>query len=267
VSNGIRLVLSDVDGTLVSPAKVLTPEAIDVVARLHEAGILFAVTSGRPPRGLTMLVEPLHLTTPLVGFNGGLVVNPDMSVLHELTIRDDVVPQVIEILNANALSIWVYQGTDWFVLDRDGPHVAHEATVTEFEPSQLASFDGLHGDIVKIVGVGDDPTKVASATTALDQQFASAVSATTSQTYYLDVTNRDANKGVVVDFLARHFGLVRSEIAVIGDAANDVLMFERAGLSIAMGNAANAVKAQATYVTSSNEDNGFAKGVEKYVLT
>ena len=214
-----------------------------------------------------MLIEPLHLTTPLVGFNGGLVVNPDMTVLHELTIRDDVVPDVIEILTDHSLSVWVYQGTDWFVLDRHGPHVDHEATVTQFEPTQLASFDGLRGDIVKVVGVGDDPRSVASATAALDRQFVGDVSATTSQPYYLDVTNRDANKGVVVAFLAETLAVERGEIAVIGDAANDVLMFERAGLSIAMGNATRAVKRRANKTTASNEQNGFAAALEKYILT
>ncbi|MGB7103797.1 MAG: Cof-type HAD-IIB family hydrolase [Acidimicrobiales bacterium] len=266
MSQAVRLVLSDVDGTLVTPEKILTAETIAAVQRLNNAGIHFAVTSGRPPKGLIMLIEPLSLTTPLGGFNGGLMTDENLTILQELTIKDDLVQPIIDVLFSYGLSVWVYQGTDWFVLDLDGPHVAHESAVCQFSPTQLGSFDGVRGDIIKVVGVIDDPAIMASTTTALIQRFASDVSATNSQTYYLDVTHHDANKGKVVGFLAEKYSLDRSEIATIGDMANDVLMFRKSGLSIAMGNASAGVKEQARYSTESNEDNGFALAMEKYIL-
>lgn len=266
MTNPIRLVLSDVDGTLVTPTKELTREAIRAVQRLNDDGIFFALTSGRPPKGLAMFIEPLNITTPLAGFNGGLVVNRAFDILQELTIRDDLVGAIIDTLSDAGVSVWVYQGTDWFVLDLNGAHVAHESAVCQFAPSQLANFDQVRGDIVKIVGVSDEPTRMASATVALDAAFAREVSATNSQTYYLDVTHQDANKGGIVDYLASAYKLDRSEIATIGDMDNDVLMFERSGVSIAMGNASDDVKAQASYATSSNEENGFALALERFVL-
>jgi Cof subfamily protein (haloacid dehalogenase superfamily) len=266
VSKPIRLVLSDVDGTLVTPDKQLTAGTIDAVRQLNEAGILFAVTSGRPPRGLRMLIEPLSLTTPLGGFNGGLMTDETLDILQELIVDDAVVGPIIELLDSHGLSVWVYQGTDWFVLDLEGPHVAHESDVCQFEPSQLRSFEGVRGDIVKIVGVTDDPALMASATTELNEKFAAYVSATNSQTYYLDVTHHDANKGKVVAFLAKQYGLERIEIATIGDMANDLLMFEKSGLSIAMGNASDDVKGRASFSTEGNDDNGFALAMEKYIL-
>ena len=92
----IAAVLADVDGTLVTSDKVLTPRAIRAVQQLHERGVLFAITSGRPPRGMRMLVEPLALKGPIAAFNGGMVVRPDMSVVDERTIPDDASPAVIE---------------------------------------------------------------------------------------------------------------------------------------------------------------------------
>jgi len=80
-TDAIRLLLADVDGTLVTPDKELTDRAVAAVRRLGDARILFAITSGRPPRGMSMLIEPLNLTTPIAAFNGGLMVNPDMSGL------------------------------------------------------------------------------------------------------------------------------------------------------------------------------------------
>jgi len=87
-----------------------------------------------------------------------------------------------------------------------------------------------------------------------------------SQAYYLDVTNKDANKGAVVEYLSRHLEVPAHEIATIGDQPNDVLMFKRSGFSIAMGNASNEVKAQAAAVTDSYNDEGFAKAMEAFVL-
>ncbi len=262
----IRLVLSDVDGTLITPEKDLTDEAVRAVKELGERGILFAITSSRPPRGLSMLIDPLSISTPMGGFNGGLIVDPRLHPLHQLTIKAEHVGPIIDALSSNGLSVWVYQGDDWFVLDLDGPHVARESKAVQFQPTQLTTFKTLRSDIVKIVGVSDDPKQIANATKAVNDQCAKDVSATSSQSYYLDVTNWRANKGAVVDFLSDHLSIDRDAIAAIGDAENDVSMFKRAGTSIAMGNATDDVKSKATHVTKANDDNGFAYAMEHFVL-
>jgi hypothetical protein len=258
--------LSDVDGTLVTSEKRLTDETLRAVQRLGEEGILFAITSGRPPRGLAMLIEPLELTTPIAAFNGGLIVDKELSTLEELSIKDEFVGSIIEILSANDLSVWVYQRTDWFVLDLNGLHVAHEAMICQFSPTEVATFDDVRGNIIKVVGVSDDPEVVARGIAALNKMLANDVSATSSQSYYVDVTHRDANKGSVVAYLTKNYTIDPSEIAVIGDMTNDVLMFARAGLSFAVANAPLDVQKVATHVTSSNNDNGFATAMDQYIL-
>jgi Cof subfamily protein (haloacid dehalogenase superfamily) len=262
----IRLVLSDVDGTLVNSTKELTDGAVRAVQRLRENGVLFAVTSGRPPKGLNMLINPLDITTPLAGFNGGLIVDRTFNTLQELPIGGDYVEPIIDVLQEHEVSTWVYQGTDWFVLDPKGPHVEHEAIVCEFDPTVLKNFDGVRGDVVKIVGVSDDETKMASAARALSERVGDDVSATNSQSYYFDITHRDANKGNVVRYLAQNFSIDPSEIATIGDQENDLLMFAVSGVSIAMGNATDEVKRKATHVTTTNDDEGFAHAVDTFVL-
>ena len=262
----IKLLLSDVDGTLVTKAKELTDRSIEAVHKLHDAGIHFAVTSGRPPRGMSMLVEPLALRAPLAGFNGGLVVEPGMDVIEERTIRQDLVAPTIGLLEASALTVWVYQGTEWYIRDPEGPHVARETHTVRFDPTVVDSFDGLETGIAKIVGVSDDFDAVAAAEAAAHERLGEHVSASRSQPYYLDITHPQANKGAVVTFLARRFEISEDEIATIGDMANDVLMFARSGLSIAMGNAHREVQRAARHVTTSNEEDGFADAVERYVL-
>ena len=266
MSARIRLLLSDVDGTLVTMDKKLTDRSIDAVHALDEAGIGFAVTSGRPPRGMSMLIEPLRLRTPLAAFNGGLVVDPEMEVVEERVVRGDLIAPVIALLESFGLSVWVYQGADWLVGDLDGPHVAREAHTVQFSPTLAESFDGVETDVAKIVGVSDDHDTVAAAAVAARERFGDDVSAARSQPYYLDVTHPEANKGRVVKFLSAKYGIPTEEIATIGDMPNDVLMFALSGLSIAMGNADREVQRAARRVTATNDEDGFARAVDRFIL-
>jgi Cof subfamily protein (haloacid dehalogenase superfamily) len=262
----IRLVIADVDGTLLTPSKVLTDRARSAVRRLRDAGIAFAITSGRPPRGLSMLVGPLELTTAIAAFNGGMLVGPDLSPIEEQILPTPLVGPLIEGLERRGLDVWVYRGTDWFVHNVDAPHVAREQWTVGFAPAVVDGFDGLHEGVVKIVGVGDDLPLVARSETEVRDEFGDHVSAARSQPYYLDVTHPNANKGAVVRRLSELLAIPTEAIASLGDMPNDVLMFALSGLSIAMGNASREVQRAARRVTSSNEDEGFAVAIERYVL-
>jgi Cof subfamily protein (haloacid dehalogenase superfamily) len=262
----IKLLLADVDGTLVTPDKVLTDRAVDAVRRLGEAGILFAVTSGRPPRGMSMLIEPLNLTTPIAAFNGGILVNRDMSVIEQRVVPEELVVPVAELNASFGLDTWVYRGADWYVPDPKGAHVARETATVRFEPKVMDSLDGLTSDVAKLVGVSDDLDAVARASAAAHDRFGDHVAAARSQPYYLDVTHPDANKGAVAQYLSRTREIPTDSIATIGDMPNDVLMFAHSGLSIAMGNASLEVQRAARRVTTSNADEGFANAVERFIL-
>src|SRR6195256_4350002 len=278
----IKLVLADVDGTLVTHEKVLTPRAIASVQALAEAGIAFAITSGRPPRGMQMFVEPLKLTTPLAAFNGGRFVRPDFSLVEQHVLARNTVEPILAIIKAHQLDSWIYRGNDWFVRERHGPHVDREEWTVKFPPTVVPDFKGLTNDVAKLVGVSDDLEAVCRCESAVRQQFAkkvharqsnplrespSLVSAARSQPYYLDVTHPDANKGFVVLRLSQMLGIPPDQIATIGDMPNDISMFTKSGISIAMGQASEEVKKAATYTTKSSEEEGFANAVQQYVLS
>jgi Cof subfamily protein (haloacid dehalogenase superfamily) len=262
----VRLLLADVDGTLVTQDKVLTDRAIDAVHRLHDAGVLFAVTSGRPPKGMSMLIEPLALTTPIAAFNGGLIVDSQMHTIEQRAVAKDVVGPVIDLMTSYGLDAWVYQGADWLLQNDKGPHVDREAWTVKFPPKVVKSYDGISDGVSKITGVTDDRDKINKATEAAQAKFGDTASVAQSQPYYLDVTNPEANKGGVVKFLAAKFDLSTDEIATIGDMPNDILMFTDSGTSIAMGNASQLVQQAARFVTTSNEDEGFANAVDRFIL-
>jgi Cof subfamily protein (haloacid dehalogenase superfamily) len=262
----IRLMLADVDGTLVTQDKVLTDRAITAVDRLRDAGILFAITSGRPPRGMAMLVEPLDLQTPIAAFNGGLLVDRDMTVIEQRVVPKPLVSPIAALMASFDLSVWLYRGADWYVPDPKGPHVDREAWTVKFQPKVMTSIKGLTDHVAKIVGVSDDHDAVSKASAAAHERFGNHVTAAASQPYYLDVTHPDANKGAVARYLAQKYKLTTDEIATIGDMPNDILMFAHSGLSIAMGNADPQVQRAARRVTATNENEGFADAVERFVL-
>jgi hydroxymethylpyrimidine pyrophosphatase-like HAD family hydrolase len=164
------------------------------------------------------------------------------------------------------MDAWVYSGKEWLIHDPEGAHVAREEWTVKFPPTVVRDF-GLSLDrAAKIVGVSDDYERVARGERGAREALAARASAARSQPYYLDVTHPDANKGMVVDTLSRLLSVPSDEIATIGDMPNDVQMFRKSGLSIAMGNASSEVKANAHYATDSYEDEGFAKAVERFVL-
>jgi Cof subfamily protein (haloacid dehalogenase superfamily) len=179
---------------------------------------------------------------------------------------DDVAASSIELIRARGLDAWVYRGNDWLITKADAPHVAREAWTVKFEPKIVGDVGEKLDAVSKIVGVSDDYDKVQRCEADAQAAFGQRASANRSQPYYLDVTHKQANKGAVLDFLSRYLKVPPAEIATIGDQPNDVLMFKRSGFSIAMGNASDQVKAQASVSTDSYNDEGFAKAMERFIL-
>lgn len=266
VASAVRLVVADVDGTLVTPGKILTPRARAVVQTILEAGIAFTITSGRPPLGMKTLIEELQLQDPISAFNGGLVVRPNLSVIREHLVPSETAQAVIDTLTTGKLDVWVYGGEEWYVRSRHGPHVDREEWTVRFAPTVVSTYEGLLDRVVKIVGVSDDHEAMARCVTEVQRQFGRRVSAALSQPYYVDVTHPKANKGEVVSALSALLAIPSAQIATIGDMPNDVLMFKQSGLSIAMGNASADVQRAATFVTTSNAEEGFARAMGRFVL-
>jgi Cof subfamily protein (haloacid dehalogenase superfamily) len=263
----ISLVLADVDGTLLTKDKVLTSRAADAVKALAAAGIAFAITSGRPPRGMAMLIEPLALRTPIAGFNGGVYVNPDLSVIESRTLDPATAKKAVALILDQGLDAWVYTVDEWLIRTLDAPHVTREAWTVKFNAKVVPEFTDAHlARAVKIVGVSDDLDLVAACEKLVQKTLGEKASAARSQPYYLDVTHSQANKGEVVATLSRLLNVPPEQIAAFGDMPNDVLMFRKSGFSVAMGNSSTEVKAQASAVTDSNEEEGFANAVDKFVL-
>jgi Cof subfamily protein (haloacid dehalogenase superfamily) len=233
-SKKISILLADVDGTLVDSQKRITARAKAAIEKLTEAGIKFAVTSGRPPRGMKMIVEAVKLSAPLAAFNGGMLVEPDtMKVLVQQTLDAEIAQNVIKRVGEFDLVVWVYAGVDWYIQDLNSPHREKEERTVQFPPKVVKNFDeALRQGVAKVVGVSDDYGLVAKAEKGIADEFEHgvharctttsrdcepSVSAARSQPYYLDITHPNANKGSVVEMLADLLKIPPADFATIGD--------------------------------------------------
>jgi Cof subfamily protein (haloacid dehalogenase superfamily) len=263
----ILAVLSDVDGTLVTTDKVLTPRTQAAAAALRANGIALTIISARPPRGLTTLIGPLAIDTLVIGFNGGMVVTPALTPVEEHLIDPRVARRAVELITARGAQPWLFSGQEWFVLDPNGPYVELEERTVQFPPTVVAEFGSRLDAAAKIVGVSADFALLAELEREGRTLFPGVASVARSQFYYLDITHALANKGHALLSLAKHLAVPPDEIATIGDGSNDVAMFAQSGLGVAMGNAGDEVKARADFVTDSNEEDGFAKAVELFFIS
>ena len=264
--SGISLVVSDVDGTLVDPDKRLTEASKRAVHRLRERGIGFTIVSSRPPVGLRMLVEPLALALPLGAFNGCTIVAPNLHAIEQHFVPEAAAREAIAMLTAFAADIWVFTTDGWLVQNLSGHYVPRERRTIQAEPRLVESFAPHLAHAAKIVGSSPDFARLAECEAATRKALDGRASVARSQSYYLDITPPGFSKGTFVEHLSATLAIPPGSIAVLGDMENDVEMFRRAGLAIAMGNASADVKQRARFVTASNEEEGFALAVERYIL-
>jgi Cof subfamily protein (haloacid dehalogenase superfamily) len=258
----IALVVSDVDGTLLTKNKTLTDGARSAVRRLHEAGIGFTIVSSRPTLGMRFLIEPLQITLPVGAFNGSSIVDPQLKPIEQHLIPASAVQRTLEVLNEFGVDIWLFTNDAWLTRNPDGEYVPHEKLAIRADPTIVTDFTPYLAGACKIVGASSDAPLLERCEAAMQKALGTQATAIRSQTYYLDITPPGHDKGTFVQAIARLQGVATDAVATIGDMRNDLAMFRTSGVSIAMGNAADEVKQRATHVTRSNEDEGFAGAIE-----
>ncbi|HTH96863.1 MAG TPA: HAD family hydrolase [Stellaceae bacterium] len=263
----IRLLLSDVDGTLVGSGKQLTPATLSAVARLHRVGILLSIASSRPPRGLAATIEALGIEAPVAAFNGGVLVKPDLSIIDSHFLPADLGHAVVGLLAQRGIDAWLFTDARWYLTNPAGPRIQLERVTVGFEPDIVSQFPAdAFQRIGKIVGVSNDYDRLAACEAEMRARFGTSLAASRSQAYYLDMTHPGASKGNVVGMLSRAMSIDPAQIAAIGDGANDVSMIEAAGYGIAMGNAVDELKRVADAATGAANDDGFAQAVDTLIL-
>jgi Cof subfamily protein (haloacid dehalogenase superfamily) len=262
----IALVVSDVDGTLLTKEKVLTDRASAAVRKLQQAGIGFTITSSRPAIGMHFLVRTLQITLPVGPFNGSSIVAPDMKPIEQHLLPEAATRRSLKMLSDFGIDIWLFTNEQWLTRTPQGEYVPREKLAIKADPTIIDDFTPYVARACKVVGSTSDPELLIRCEQAMEHELGAQATAVRSQTYYLDVTPPGHNKGTFVQAMAKRLGISTEAIATIGDMQNDVAMFKESGLSFAMGNASDDVKRHASRLTASNEENGFALAMETILL-
>jgi Cof subfamily protein (haloacid dehalogenase superfamily) len=260
----IQLVISDIDGTLITSNHEVTEATKRTAAQLYDAGLSLTLSSSRPPRSIVPLAKELKLGAPFASFNGALITTMAGEIKLRSTIDPEIMARIKAIADGSGLGLWLYDENGWWA-DRRDAFVDREAHTSGFEPEFQGYAERLTEGVVKLTVVGK-PELVAQAEQQVFLELPDKVSASRSKPRFLDVTAYGYHKGSVVEHLAEVFQVSKDEIAVIGDGPNDIEMFKQAGTSIAMGQGVDDVINSATFITSSNDDEGWSRGIEKYVL-
>ena len=258
----IALVVSDVDGTLLTKDKTLTDGARAAVRRLHEAGIGFTITSSRPTIGMRFLIEPLAIALPVGAFNGSCIVDPQLKVIEQHLIPASAAQKSLDVLDEFGVDIWLFTSDLWLTRHGDGEYVLHEKHTIRADPTIVGDFAPYLSAACKIVGSSADAALLQRCEAAMQRALGAEATAVRSQSYYLDITPPGCDKGTFVQTIANRQRISTDAVATIGDMQNDLAMFRNSGLSIAMGNATDDVKKLASHVTASNENEGFAGAID-----
>jgi Cof subfamily protein (haloacid dehalogenase superfamily) len=259
----IRLLISDVDGTLVRHDKSLADATVAAFGRLRMAGIKSTLISARPPSGILHLAEALAFDGPVGAFNGGTLVRRDGTLSAVERLDPAVVTKVAAVMSRPGVDIWIFSGGLWYASTPDNPHTGREILSAGVKPTLRPVAEMPAREVDKIVGVSDDAALLIEVEGEAKAAAGSCATIARSQAYFLDVTAVKANKGDGITALARAYGVPLEEVAVIGDQTNDLPMFAKAGLAIAMGQAPDVVKAAADAVTASNDEDGVAIAIDR----
>ncbi len=262
----IRLVVTDIDGTVVKHDKTLDPATIAAVGRLRQAGIKFCLVSSRPPHGMDVLLEPLAVDTPRAGFNGGEVLGPDDRQLSELLIDAVAVHAAVDHLTAAGVDVWLFADGKLYATNPHAHYLPLEKLAVGLDPTVVPDLAPYFGRAHKLMGSSQDFDLLARMEAEVAASLAGRATVLRSQPYYLDVTHPQANKGFAAQQLARLLGVADAQMCCLGDMPNDVPMFGVAGLSISMGNAPEAVRRMARFVTGDAEGTGWSDAIDRYVL-
>ncbi len=247
-------VFSDIDGTLLNSKHQITSQTEQAIKHIMQQGVPFIPVSARPPLAITPYTKQLQSDFPIICYSGALILDRDLNKLYSVVIEQDDLYQLDLLLEAYPyLSINHYAGIDWFSND-----LANEWTVQEGNITGLQAVKKTQNltDVHKILVMGE-AEQIQALEKLLKRQLPH-LSIHRSKNEYLEIMNKQATKSNAIRFMEKVLNVTQEQVIAFGDNFNDLDMLQYAGLSVAMGNAPEEIKAAAKRVTASNNDDGIA---------
>lgn len=260
-----KLVALDIDGTLLNKERRLTPEIKEAIRRVRERGTEVTLCTGRMFRAALPYAEELELELPLIAYNGGLVMQAETKeILYRRSLPGIYAKQIVRAAREKRFAINYYY-EDRLLVEEINEANRLYAEWSKVPLEQVEDLVELPYEPTKILVMGN-PEELDVFWAEHRELLGEEVYITKSWSSFLEFLHPEATKGKGLAALARHLGIERGEVMCMGDSFNDLEMFAYAGLAIAMGNADEAVKKAADYITGTNEENGVAQALEKFIL-
>lgn len=263
----IKMVATDIDGTILGYDFIFRPSVKKSVKDLQQRGIKVVLVTGRMHYATEKIAKELGITTPLVSYQGGLIkeAGENGKVLYEKNLSNERAKEIIKWSKENNIHMNLYMDDVLYVENDD--IAIKRYTGERYIPYQVCNFDDLEiKNVNKMLGIDfNDAERVTGWVEYLHQNMPELY-VVKSTPYFCEITNNEAKKSNAVEYLANLWGIKKEEILTIGDQNNDIELLKAGGVSVAMGNATNDLKACADYVTDSIDNDGFAKAVEKFCL-
>jgi Cof subfamily protein (haloacid dehalogenase superfamily) len=258
----IKLVATDIDGTIFIPEKEFTQAVKDCISKLNNSGIKVVLVTGRMNAAASKIAQDLGLNTPVVSYQGGLVVENGKK-LYERYLSAEQTERVLEWARKENIHINLYNDdilyseSECYEVQRYCNNLHTEHTVKKFSEIKKDKIN-------KLLAIDYfNPDRISRYEKELHEAFPDLY-IVKSTPYFLEFSNPEASKKCAVEFLQNYWGLKKEEILTIGDQNNDIALLKAGGLKIAMGNATDELKEIADYVTDSVYEDGFVKAIEKF---
>lgn len=258
----IKLVATDIDGTIFIPEKEFTLGVKECIKRLSKAGIKVVLVTGRMNAAATKIAKDLELDTPVVSYQGGLVTENGKK-LYERYLTEEQTERILNWAKEENIHINLYND-DILYSESDCYEVQRYCNNLHTERT-IKSFDEIKKDkINKLLAIDySNPDRITRYEKELQNIFPDLY-IVKSTPYFLEFSNPEASKKCAVEFLQNYWGLKKEEILTIGDQNNDIALLQAGGLKIAMGNATDELKEIADYITDSVYEDGFVSAMKRY---
>jgi Cof subfamily protein (haloacid dehalogenase superfamily) len=262
----IRLIATDIDGTLLNSRHEISPRNEQALRRAMQQGVQVVLATGKTYLSGVGIIRQLGLTTPGVYVQGLAICGPDGSVLHSQTLNPDVVQHVASLAEVEDIAIVGYEGSRLMMPD-DNDYAKALTQHHEPQPEIVGPLSRLAGAVAfnKLI-VMCEPENMPELRQKVSQHVNGSAGIVLSSPFLLEIVPLGTSKGAGLAWLLDYLGVPADEVLALGDAENDVEMLQMAGVGAAMGNAMSVVKDAADIIVASNDDDGLAEAVERFVL-
>lgn len=261
-----KLMAVDIDGTLLNSQGVLTEETKKAIISGVERGLIFTISTGRPIQGVEYLNRMLNLDLPFITYNGAMVVmGKSKEILYEQRLSAENANRIMELGKEFGTTIIIWSDNKLFVTELN-EKVQEYKGISNVEPIVVKDLhELLKTGVTKILWY-DEIDKIEKYQSELGKYLSDSVNFHTSRPMFLEFVDKNASKAIAMERLGEHFGIKRSEMIAVGDGYNDLSMIEYAGLGVAMANSKDEIKEKADFVTLSNDEDGVAHVINKFIL-